>query len=670
MTLPDAGAILLMLAFVVAAFGAVAAPLGSRRGKPELVGAGQRAAYASAALLTMAVAILERALLTHDFSLRFVAETTSRAMERSYLVASLWGGQAGSLLYWCWILTLLTALVAWRTRRHYPTLYPDALGALLGTQLFFVAVLALVSSPFERLPIVPLDGRGLNPLLVDDGMRIHPPFLLAGYVTFAVPYAFALAALARGRFEGEFLRAARRWALLSWTIQGTGLLLGAWWAYHVLGWGGYWGWDPVENVALLPWLMATALLHALMVQERRGMMKLWNVVLALAGFCLAVFGTFVVRSGILSSVHAFAQSLLGPFFFGFLGLVLIGSLALVLHRLPQLRAEGSLDSVVSREAAILMNNLLLVGVALATFWGTIFPLLSEALQGVKIAVGPPFYQQVNGPILLGLLVLLGVGPPLGWRRTSRRSLERIFRWPAVAVVVGVAALVVLGMRHAPALLVLGASVLVVGTVVAELVRGTLARQRNGEDPWTAFTTLVARDRRRYGGYLVHVALAVVAVGIVGSMFFQDERLVTLKRGESVTVGAYRLDFDGLYVQRGAGYRAVFADLRLNGPGGPIEVRPERRSYEGWESQPTSGVAIHTSWPRLDDVYVLLAGVGEDGSATLRVFVNPLVILIWVGGGLMLLGVLVTAWPQGARVARTAPLAAPAPRASEAVAGGT
>ncbi|HEY3079829.1 MAG TPA: cytochrome c-type biogenesis CcmF C-terminal domain-containing protein, partial [Chloroflexota bacterium] len=627
MTLPDAGALLLMLAFVVAAFGAVAAPLGSRRGRPELVRAAHRAAYTTAGLLTLAVVILERALLTHDFSLRFVAETTSRAMEGSYLIASLWGGQAGSLLYWCWVLTLLTVLAAWRARRHYPTLYPDALGALLGTQLFFVAVLALVSSPFERLPIVPMDGRGLNPLLVDDGMRIHPPFLLAGYVTFAVPYAFAIAALARGRLEGEFLRAVRRWALLSWTVQGTGLLLGAWWAYHVLGWGGYWGWDPVENVALLPWLMATALLHSLMVQERRGMMKLWNIVLALAGFCLAVFGTFVVRSGILSSVHSFAQSPLGPFFFGFLGLVLIGSLALVLHRLPQLRAEGSLDSLVSREATILMNNVLLVGVALATFWGTIFPLLSEALRGVKIAVGPQFYQQVNGPILLGLLLLLGIGPPLGWRRTSRRSLGRIFRWPLMAVLVAVVATVGLGLRHAPALLVLTGSLLVVGTVAAELARGTLSRQRNGEDAWTAFTTLIGRDRRRYGGYLVHVALAVMALGIVGSTFFQKERLVTLERGQSATVGAYRLQFDGLYVYRGASYRAVYADVWLDGPGGDLEMRPERRTYEGWESQPTSGIAIHTSWPRLDDVYVLLSGFEEDGSATLRVFVNPLVILI-------------------------------------------
>jgi cytochrome c-type biogenesis protein CcmF len=666
MTLPDAGALLLMLAVAVAAFGAVAAPLGSRRGRPELVTAAHRAAYATAALLTLAVLVLERALLTHDFSLKFVAETTSRSMESSYLVSSLWGGQAGSLLFWCWALTLFTAVATWRARRHYPTLYPDSLGALLATQLFFLGVLALLSSPFERSALVPVDGRGLNPLLVDDGMRIHPPFLLAGYVSFAVPYAFAVAALAKGRMDGEFLRAVRRWTLVAWAVMGTGLLLGAWWAYHVLGWGGYWGWDPVENVALLPWLMATALLHSLMVQERRGMMKLWNVVLSLAGFCLAVFGTFVVRSGILSSVHAFAQSPLGPFFFGFLGVVVIGSLALVLNRLPELRAEGELDSLVSREATILLNNLLLVGVAAATLWGTVFPLISEALRGVKIAVGPQFYQQVNGPILLLLLFLLGMGPPLGWRRTSRKSLGRVFRWPAVAVVVAMVALVGLGLRHAPALLALGGCVLVVGTVAAELVRGTIARQRNGEDALTALTTLIARDRRRYGGYLVHLALAVLAVGVVGSTFFQEERVLTMKRGDSAQVGAYTLEFDGLYVYRETAFRAVYADVWLSGPGTRVELRPERRTYEGWDSQPTSGIAIHTTLPRLDDVYVLLSAFQEDGSAVFRVFVNPLVVLIWAGGAMMLLGVLVAGWPSTARVPR--PALAPAP-AREAVASG-
>jgi cytochrome c-type biogenesis protein CcmF len=653
-TLGEAGALSLMLALALASFGAVAAPLGRRRGLPELVACADRAALATAGLVTLAVLALVRALLVHDFSLRFVAETTSRAMPASYRVVSLWGGQAGSLLYWCWALTLLSALAAWRIRRAHPALYPDALGTLLGVQVFFLGVVALVSSPFERLAVVPLDGRGLNPLLIDDGMRIHPPFLLAGYVSFSVPFALAVAALASGRVGGEWARAVRGWTLLAWVVQGAGLLLGAWWAYRVLGWGGYWGWDPVENVALLPWLVATALLHSLMVQERRGMMKVWNVSLALAGFCLAVFGTFVVRSGVLSSVHAFAQSPLGPFFFGFLGLVLIGALALVLARLPALRADGELDSLLSREAAILLNNLLLIGAAAATLWGTVFPLLSEAARGVKIAVGPQFYEQVNGPIFLGLLLLLGLGPPLGWRRTSRRSLGRIFGWPLVAsLLVGVGLWLALGAERAPAALALAASALVAGTVVAELARGVAVRVGHGQAWLPALATLVGRDRRRYGGYLVHLAVALLAVGAVASQHFQVERALTLRRGEAAQVGAYQIASDGLQLDRGPGYRAVYAQLRLIGPGGSATLRPERRAYEGWERQPVSRLAIKTSWPRLDDVYVVLEGWEADGAAMLRVFVNPLVSLVWLGGGLMLLGAALAAWPAAVEARRPA-----------------
>ncbi|HEY3109107.1 MAG TPA: cytochrome c-type biogenesis CcmF C-terminal domain-containing protein [Chloroflexota bacterium] len=667
MTLADAGALLLMLAVVLAAFGSVAAPLGRRRRLPELVASAERAALAIAALVSLAVLLLVRALVERDYSLRFVAETTSQAMPWSYLVASLWGGQAGSLLYWCWVLALLTALASRPIRRAHPALHPDALGALLGSQLFFLGVAALVSSPFERLPVVPADGRGLNPLLIDDGMRIHPPLLLAGYASFAVPFALAIAALATRRLDGEWLGAIRRWTLLSWGIQGAGLLLGAWWAYHVLGWGGYWGWDPVENVALLPWLAATALLHSLMVQERRGMMKLWNVSLALAGFGLAVFGTFVVRSGVLSSVHAFAQSPLGPLFLAFLGLLLIGTLALVLARLPALRAapggHPELDSLLSREAAILLNNLLLVGVAVATFWGTIFPLVSEAARGVTIAVGPQFYRQVNGPILLVLLVLLGLGPPLGWRRTSRRSLGRIFGWPlAISALIGGALLFTLGLPLALAALAFAASALVAGTIVGELVRGTSARAAHGQPPIAALLALVGRDRRRYGGYLVHLALALLAVGVTASHHLQVERTVTLRRGEAAEVGAYRVVNDGLYIYRRSDYRAVYAELRVAGPGGIASLRPERRTYDGWDGQPTSGVAIHTSWPRLDDVYVLLAGWEDDGAATLRLFVNPLVLLIWLGGGLMLLGAAFAAWPAAVPAAR--PAGAPMPTGAE------
>jgi len=663
--LADGGALLLMLAFVAAAFGAVAAPLGRSRRLPRLVESARRASLATAALVTLAVLILERALLSHDFSLQFVAETTNRAMPTTYLIASLWGGQAGSLLYWTWVLTLLTVLVGRRARHAYPALFPDALGTLLGVQVFFLGVVALVTNPFERLSIIPPDGRGLNPLLLDDGMRIHPPLLLAGYVSFAVPFAFAIAALATRRLDGEWLGAIRRWTLLSWGLQGAGLLLGAWWAYHVLGWGGYWGWDPVENVALLPWLTGTALLHSLMVQERRGMMKVWNVVLALASFCLAVFGTFVVRSGVLSSVHAFADSTAGPLFFSFLGVVVVASTGLVLWRMPALRAEGTLDSLLSREAAILLNNLLLVAVAATTFWGTVFPLIAEALRGVKATVGPQFFEQVNGPILLGLLALLGVGPPLAWRRTSRASIARVFGWPLLSIPPVVGALLAIGVSTWPALIVGGLSTLVAATVVADLARGVASRHRGGQPIPSALATLVARDRRRYGGYLAHLAIAVIALGVVGSNFFQVERSATLRRGETLAVGAYTLRFDALTPYRGDGYLGMYADLSVDGPGGAATLRPERRSYAGWEGQLSSRIGIHTTLPRFDDLYVLLSDWQGEDAITIRVFVNPLVIFVWLGGALLLFGGLVAAWPASrpaqaaarARVARGAEVAA-------------
>src|SRR5712692_3217682 len=417
----DGGYLALLLAFPVAAYALAASLLGARRGLPELLASARNGLAVVAALLTLAALALFHALLTHDFALRYVYDHSSRAMPELARLTSFWGGQQGSLLLWAWGLSLLSLVVVLRTEGlaawrgaaagaspragSLVPLVPYVIAVLLGVELFFLLILGFVASPFERLPIVPQDGRGLNPLLMDPGMRIHPPLLLTGYMSFTVPFAFAIAALASGRLGRDWLGAVRGWMLLSWTIQGCGLLMGAWWAYHVLGWGGYWGWDPVENVALLPWLAATAFLHTIMVQERRGMLKVWTLALAITTFALAIFGTFVVRSGVLTSVHSFAQSPIGPYFFGFLGLVLIGSTALLLYRLPLLRAEGGIDTVLSREAGFLLNNLLLVGIAAAVFWGTVFPLLSEAVRGTKVAVGAPYYQQVNGPLLVALLLL-------------------------------------------------------------------------------------------------------------------------------------------------------------------------------------------------------------------------------------------------------------------------
>ncbi len=678
MTPADGGNLALLLAFAVAVYGAVASLLGARRRVPELVASGRNGVIVVAGLLTLAAAALLYALLSHHFELRYVYDHSSRAMPQAALVTSFWGGQQGSLLLWAWGLSLLSAVVVLRQgsagRRAalagpvgVAMQMPYVVAVLLGVEVFFLFILGFVASPFERKAFVPPDGRGLNPLLMDPGMRIHPPLLLTGYMSFSVPFAFAIAALATGWVGREWLRAVRGWMLLAWTIQGCGLLMGAWWAYHVLGWGGYWGWDPVENVALIPWLTATAFLHTIMVQERRGMLKVWALALAVVTFALAIFGTFVVRSGVLTSVHSFAQSTIGPYFFGFLGLVLIGSTGLLLYRLPYLRAEGTFDSLLSRETSFLLNNLLLVSLAATVFWGTVFPLVSEAVRGVKVAVGPPFYQQVNGPLLVALLLLMGAGPLLAWRYTSRRGLARGLLGPAVIGALVGAALFVLGVEQGLAAVAGGACAFVVLAVAVEYWRGVRARQRGGESPLVALTTLVARNRRRYGGYVVHLAMVLIAVGVLGSGH-QLERTIALAPGESATIGRYTLQYAGLSGYQEPGVQAAFARVQLDGPTGErlATLEPDRRAYRNWEQQPVSGIAIHTTWPWLDDVYVVLVQADADNRATFHVFVNPLVLFIWVGGWLFLLGTLIAAWPE-ARPLAAGVRAAPPPR--EAVTSG-
>jgi cytochrome c-type biogenesis protein CcmF len=677
MTPADGGNLALLLAFAVACYAVAASLLGARRRLPELVASARNGVAVVAALVTLASGALLYALLTHDFELRYVYDNSSRAMPEAALVTSFWGGQQGSLLLWAWGLSLVSLVVVVRygagrrslgraTTEGVPALLPYVVAVLLGIEVFFLFILGFVASPFERLAFVPPDGRGLNPLLMDPGMRIHPPLLLTGYMSFSVPFAFAIAALAVGAVGRDWLRAVRGWMLLSWTIQGCGLLMGAWWAYHVLGWGGYWGWDPVENVALLPWLTATAFLHTIMVQERRGMLKVWSLALAVVTFALAVFGTFVVRSGVLTSVHSFAQSTIGPYFFGFLGLVLIGSTALLLYRLPQLRAEGTFDALLSRERSFLLNNLLLIGLAATVFWGTVFPLVSEAVRGTKVAVGPPFYQQVNGPLLVALLLLMGAGPLLAWRYTSQRNLLRGLAAPAaVAALVG-GALLLLGVEQGLAAVGAGACAFVVVAVAVEYWRGIRARQRGGQGALGALATLVARNRRRYGGYVVHLAMVLIAIGALG-IGHQIERTISLAPGESAPIGRYTLRYGGLSGYQEPGVQAAFARLELDGPAGEriAALEPDRRAYRNWESQPVSGIAIHTTWPWLDDVYVVLVQTDTDDRATFHVFVNPLVFSLWAGGWLFLLGTLIAAWPDARPLAAGVPTAPP----REAVASG-
>ena len=442
----DLGAIAQTLALVFALYAIASSALGARLDRPALVASGRRALYVVAAFLVTACVSLILSFTTHDFGARYVYEHSSLSMPWQYTTTAFYSGQEGSLLYWATTLSLFAALAVALHGRSPARLMPWV-AVVLGSILSFLLIaLNFVSTPFARTSVVPLDGLGLNPLLRDPGMLVHPPMLLLGYMSFSVPFAFAIAALITGELDSGWLRSIRRWTLAAWTIQTTGLLLGAWWAYHVLGWGGYWGWDPVENAALLPWLTATAFLHSTMVQERRGSLKVWNLALIIATFALCIFGTFEVRSGIISSVHSFAYSAIGGVFLGFLAAVLLISIGLFVYRLPRLRPEHEFDSVVSREGSFLLNNLLLTGIAFATFWGTLFPLLSSSFRGQTMTVGADFYQQVNGPLFAILILVMGIGPLLAWRRASWPSVWRNFRWPALIAAIVAIALPILGVR--------------------------------------------------------------------------------------------------------------------------------------------------------------------------------------------------------------------------------
>lgn len=648
MRFTDLGMIAQLLALVFALFAVATSVVGAVRKRPALVESGRRAVMVVAVFLLTASGALIASFLTHDYGSAYVYQHSSRAMPWYYTLAAFYGGQEGSLLYWTMMLAIFSSIVVLLHRRAPSTLMPYVVAVLMTIDGFFLFVLNFATSPFHRFSLIPADGQGLNPVLQDTGMLVHPPMLLMGYMSFSVPFAFAVAAMITGRLDSAWLRAIRRWTLAAWTIQTTGLLLGAWWAYHVLGWGGYWGWDPVENAALLPWLTATAFLHSTMVQERRGTLKVWNLALIIATFGLSLFGTFEVRSGIISSVHSFAYSSIGPYFLGFIAFALIFSIGLFVYRLPRLRPEYEFTTVVSREGSFLVNNLLLTGIAFATFWGTIFPIISQVVRHQTITVGASFYKQVNGPLFLLLIFAMGVGPLLAWRRASWESIWRNFRWPALAAALCALILPLLGETNILANIGFSVCLFAAATIFYEIGKGMRVRHGHGESYARAFTMLVSRHRQRYGGYLVHLGLVLLAVGVIGSQMFQVERDAQLRAGRSATVSGYTVTYRGVSDTTRSGIETIQAHLTVSQGSGKLgDIFPGQRIFPGFESQPTSIVSITTY--HLKDVYVFLAGV-DSGSVTIRVFINPLVTLIWLGGLAMLFGGVVCWWPERRKLA--------------------
>jgi len=640
----DLGFIALLLASGFAIYSGVVAVLGATGKRTLLVASAKRGVLVVFFFLLLASASLIASFLAHDFGVSYVAQHSSLNMPWYFTTAAFYGGQEGSLLYWALMLSVFSAIFVLTARNTQPVLVPYVVMTLMAIQAFLLIVLTTVSNPFVRLPVAPPDGNGLNPLLMDPGMLVHPPMLLMGYMSFALPFAFAVAAMITGRLDSDWLRSIRRWTLASWSIQTTGLILGAWWAYHVLGWGGYWGWDPVENAALLPWLTSTAFLHSTMVQERRGMLKAWNLVLVIASFALSIFGTFEVRSGIISSVHSFAYSDIGVYFLAFLAIIIVFSTVLFVYRLPKLHPEQAFDSVISREGIFLLNNLLLVGIAFATLWGTIFPLISLAIRQQTMTVGPPFYNSVNGPLFVVLILAMGVGPLLAWRRTSMRTLWRNLGIPALAAAACAAILPLAGIRDIWANIAFAVCSFTAVAILYELWRGMRVRHRHGEQYHMALYMLIKRYRQRYGGYLVHLGLVMLAVGVIGSQFFQVQQDSTLKVGQEMHVANYTLRFSGNIEEIYPGTDTVKSIMQIwRDDQWQGFIYPGRVFYRNFDNQPASLISITTFG--LTDVYVFLANWNGNTEATIRVFVNPLTPLVWYGGALMLIGGIVCWWPE-------------------------
>ncbi|OGP81838.1 MAG: hypothetical protein A2Y95_04190 [Deltaproteobacteria bacterium RBG_13_65_10] len=641
----DLGFYTLVITFVLAAYAGIASIIGYRSGLPALIASGRRSVYLVAGTLTLSILILFHAFAVHDFTLQYVADHSNRALPWPYAISALWAGQEGSLLFWVWILSIYTAAVTWSHRGRQKDLMPTVVAVLSLNVLFFVYMLLFVAGPFEKLPSfnVPPDGRGLNPLLQHPAMMIHPPCLYIGYVGLAVPFAFAVAALVTGKLDDGWIRTTRRWMLFPWAMLGIGILLGGRWAYVELGWGGYWAWDPVENASLMPWLAGTAYLHSVMIQEKRNMMKFWNHFLVALTFLLSLVGTFITRSGIISSVHSFALSDIGPYFSGYMLVVAAFTAVMFFVRREKLRAESTLDSYLSRESAFLLNNLILLGACFAVLWGTLFPILSEAIRGVKITVGPPWFNEVNVPIGLILLALTGIGPMIAWRRASLANLRSMFIVPtALGLVTGVG-LRLAGLAHGYALVSFALAMFVIIAILQEFWRGVAARRRQfRESVLVALKRLIDKNRRRYGGYVVHVGIVSIFVGLTGTAFNVD-REATLKPGQTVELRDYTLRFQGLESGRNPNYE--WAKARFNvykGTRHIVDMVPSKNFYIA-NQQPTTEVSIHTSLR--EDLYLALAAVHEDGSVTFKLFINPLVQWIWIGGCIFAFGTLIVMWPD-------------------------
>jgi len=643
----------------------------SRSGNAVGVALARRASYFAFFGMTAGMAVMEVALLTHDFSVEYVSRVGSLETPTYYTAISLWSSLDGSILFWGWILAGYAALFAFTRRREWssfagtpvtdrglaPTLRMTPLiTAVIGVVgLFFFGLLAGPANPFGLVSPAPANGPGPNPLLQNHPlMGLHPPMLYFGFVGMTVPFAFAIAGLLVGNLEARWLRDARRWTIAAWAFLSMGIVGGGWWSYDVLGWGGAWAWDPVENASFLPWLTATAFLHSAMVQERRGMLKTWNLTLMIGTFLLTMLGTLLTRSGIIDSVHAFTEGVIGPLFLAFIGVVAVASLVLISWRADRLHAPGQIESPVSRESAFILNNLLFVGFTFTVLLGTMFPLVIEAIRGQRISVGAPYFDMVASPIGLALLFLMGVGPILPWRRATGEKLKRSFRWPIASGIVVTATALALGMRQLYPLLTLGLAGFVLTTIVEEFVTGVRARRRiSGRSVPGALLDLFVRNGRRYGGYVVHTGIVVVALAISVSWTWKSEREETLRAGERMAIEDYEIEFVELWGRDEPQRFVVGATFNAYRDGHPIGQQSPRMNIYSGGQQPIATPAVRSSLT--SDLYLTLMAFDNEGGrhATVRAIVNPAIAWLWIGGMIVGIGALIAIWPRRSGRVRTA-----------------
>jgi cytochrome c-type biogenesis protein CcmF len=651
------GASAVMVALALSLAGIVFALSGARRQRRDLLQGAYAVAYTNFALLGVATLAMVWALVTHDFSVSYVAQVGSRATPPFYTVISLWGALEGSILFWGFVLAAYTAAVVYFNRHRGGAMVPYATATLLGIGVFFYVLLVLPANPFHLVSPTPADGPGPNPLLQNHPlMAVHPPLLYLGYVGMSVPFAFAVGALLSRAPDDEWIRTTRRWTVTAWMFLTAAIIAGMWWSYEVLGWGGYWAWDPVENASFMPWLTATAFLHSVMVEERRGMLRIWNLSLVTATFLLTILGTFLTRSGVLSSVHAFSEGPIGKYFLVFIAIVFVSSLGLIAGRSSDMQSRGKLDAAVSRETVFLLNNLLFTLFTFTVLLGTLFPLVAEAVSGAKVSVGGPFFNKMTLPICMGLLFLMGVGPALPWRAASRDTIKRELLLPGgVAVLVAIAS-IVLGARNVFAILAFSFAAFALFVNVRQFTVGARARMRaHGEAPWTALVRLVAGNRRRYGGFVAHIGAIVAAVAIAASSAFRSETEATLKKGETMTLRGFTIRLDEIWAAQEPQRFTVGTDVSLVRGGAVAGRLSPRLNFYATSDQPISTPAVRSR--AAGDLYLNLMAFERDGStATIRMIVEPLVPWIWTGGMIIVLGAALSSWPARKRAGAPARVA--------------